>query len=77
MDIDERETRPKEKPNIAEIWGRLLCKKMTEGFTNYENVMSDPNLTLTEKIIHLQKAIYDETRRKIYSALLQRKLLQS
>ena len=39
--------------------------------------MSDPNLTPTERIIHLQKAIDDETRRKVYFASLQGKLLQS
>ena len=33
-------------------------------------VMSDPNLTLAEKIIYLQKAIDDATRRKINWDLL-------
>ena len=76
MDTEEGQTRPK-KPNLAEIRERLLCKRMEERFTNYEGVMSDPNLTLTERIIHFQKAIDDATRRKIYFALLQGKLLQS
>ena len=71
MDIDEGEARPKEKPNIAEIRERLLCKRKAERFKDYEGLMSDPNLTLTEKIIHLHKAIDNTTRRKIYFALLQ------
>ena len=76
MDIDEGHTRPK-KPNLAEIRERLLCERTEERFTNYEGVMSDPNLTLTERIIHLQKGIDDTTRRKVYFAPLQGKLLQS
>ena len=38
--------------------------------------MSDNNLSLPQKIIHLQKAIDDATRRKIYYALLQGQLLE-
>ena len=77
MDIDEGETRPQKKPNPAEIRERLLCKKTAETFMDYEGVMSDPNLILTEKIIHLQKAFDDAARRKTYFASLQGKLLQS
>ena len=43
---------------------------------NYEDVINDPNLTLTQKIIYLQKAIDDQTSRKILYASLQRKLLE-
>ena len=50
MDIDEGKTRPK-KPNLAEIGERLLCKRTEERFTNYESVMSDPKIGMTEKII--------------------------
>ena len=50
MDIDEGQTRPK-KPNLAEIRERLLCKRVEERFTNYESVMSDPNIDMMEKII--------------------------
>ena len=75
MDIDKGKTVPK-KLNLAEIRENLLCKKTTERFTDYEGVMSDPNLTLTERIIHLQKAIDDTTRRKVYFASLQGELLQ-
>ena len=76
METEEGQTRPK-KPNLAEIRERLLCKRTEERFTNYEGVMSDPNLITTERIIHLQKAIDDATRRKVYFALLHGKLLQS
>ena len=69
MDIDEGKTRPK-KPNLAEIREKLLCQRMTEVFTDYRDVESDPNLTLVEKIIKLQEAIGDVTRRKIHYALL-------
>ena len=76
MDIDEGKTRPKQ-PNLAEIRKRLLCKRMTETFTDYRGVESDPNLTLVEKIIKLQEAIDDATRRKVYFASLLGELLQS
>ena len=76
MDIDEGQTSPK-KPNLAEIRERLLCKRMKKRFTNYEGVMSDPNIDMMAKIIYLQKAIDDTTRRKVYFALLQGELLQS
>ena len=75
MDIDEGKTRPK-KPNLAEIREKLLCKRTTEVFTDYCGVESDPNLTLVEKIIKLQEAINDATRRKIHYASLQGQLLE-
>ena len=67
MDIDEGETRPK-KPSLDKIGESFILKRMAERFTDYEGVMSNPNLTLTEKIIYLQKVINDMTRRKIYFA---------
>ena len=76
MDIDEGKTRPK-KPNLAEIRKRLLCKRTEERFTNYESVMSDRNLTLMAKIIHLQEVIDNATWRKVYFASLQGKLPES
>ena len=76
MDIDKGKTRPK-KPNLAEIREKLLCKRMAERFTDYRGVKSDPNLTLTDKIIKLQKVIDDATGRKIHFASLQGQLLQS
>ena len=76
MDIGEGKTRPK-KPNLAEIREKLLCKRTTEAFTDYHGVESDPSLTLVEKMIKLQKAIGDATRRKIHFASLLGELLQS
>ena len=75
MDIDEGKTRPK-KPNQVEIREKLLCKRMTEAFTGYRSVASDPSLTLAEMIIKLQEAIGDATRRKIHYASLQEQLLE-
>ena len=75
MDIDEGKTRPK-KPYLAEIRKMLLCKRMTEVFTDYYGVESDPDLTLVEKIIKLQEAINDATRRKIHCASLQGQLFE-
>ena len=76
MNIDEGKTRPK-KPNLGEIKEKLLCKRMTEVFTDYLGVESDPNLTLVERMIKLQKAIDVATRRKIHCASLLGELLQS
>ena len=75
MNIDEGKTRPK-KPNLVKIRKRLLCKRMTEASTDYHGIESDPNLTPVEKIIKLQEAISDATRRKIHYALLQGQLLE-
>ena len=74
----ETESRPivdKEK-KLRKVEEKLLSKKTNERFTDYDGVMSDNSLTLAQKIIHLQKAIEDATRRKIYWASLQGKLLE-
>ena len=71
----QRLGRPK-KPNLAEIREKLLCQRITEAFTDYRGVESDPNLTLVEMIIKLQEAINDATRRKIHHASLQGQLLE-
>ena len=71
MDIGEGKTRPK-KPNLVEIRKRLHCKRMTD----YRGIESSPNLTLVERIIKLQEAIGDVTRRKIHYASLQGQLLE-
>ena len=76
MNIDEGKTRPK-KPNLGEIKERLLRNRTTEAFTDYHGVQYDPNLTLVERMIKLQKAIDDATRRKIQYASLLGELLQS
>ena len=75
MNIDKGKTRPK-KPNLVKIRKRLLCNRMTEAFTDYRGVESDPNLTIVERIIKLQEAINDTTRRKVYFASLLGELLQ-
>ena len=73
---EEGQTRSK-KPNLAEIRERLPCKRTTERFIDYQGVMFDSNPDLTAKIDHLQKAINDATRRKVYFASLLGELLQS
>ena len=81
MNIDV-DTTMKTKPPIdrektlREVEEKLLSNKTHERFTNYDGVMSDDNLSLPQKIIYLQKAIDDATRRKIYYALLQGQLLE-
>ena len=76
METEEEQTRPK-KPNLTDIKERLLCKRMTEKFTDCQGVMSDSNLNLTAKINHLQKVINDATKRKVYCASLLEGLLES
>ena len=76
MDIDEGKTRPK-KPNLAEIREKLLRKRTAERFTDYHGVKSDNTLSLVQKIIKLQEAIKDATRRKIHFASLQGQLLEN
>ena len=81
MDIEVAimmETKPtidKEK-KLQKVREKLLSNKTHESFTNYDGVMSDNNLSLPQKIIHLQKAIDDATRRKILWASLQGKLFE-
>ena len=74
-EVESRPAIDREK-KLREVEERLLSKKTTERFTNYECVMYDSDLTLTEKIIHFQKAIEDTTRRKIHWASLQEKLFE-
>ena len=75
IDIDEEKTRSKE-PNLAEIREKLLHKRTTEAFTDYDGIMSDSTLSSVQKIIKLQEAINDVTRRKIHFADLQGQLLE-
>ena len=72
---DEGKTWPK-KPNLAEIREKLLYKRTTEAFTDYDGIMSDSTLSSTQKIIKLQEVINDATRRKIHFADLQGQLLE-
>ena len=75
MDINEGKTRPK-KPNLAEIREKLLYKRTTEAFTDYDGIMSDSTLSLAQKTIKLQEAINDATRRKIHFVDMQGQLLE-
>ena len=38
MDVDKGKTRPK-KPNLAEIKEKLLYKRTTEAFTDYDGIL--------------------------------------
>ena len=81
MDIDidtTMETKPTKdrEEKLRKVEEKLFSKKTNERFTDYEGVLYDPKLTLAEKIIHFQKGIEDSTRRKIYYASLQGKLLE-
>ena len=70
METESREEK------LRKVEEQLLSNKTDERFTNYDGVMSDPNLTLAEKINHLQKAIEEATRRKIHYASLQGELFE-
>ena len=83
MDADDdttmkTESRPivDREEKLRKVEEKLLSNKTNERFTTYDGVMSDDGLTLPQKVIHLQRAIDDATRRKIYYASLQRQLLE-
>ena len=42
---------------LRKVEEKLLSKRTNERFTDCDGVMLDPNLTLTQKIIHLQKGL--------------------
>ena len=79
MDVDV-DTTMRAKPPIEreekprKVEEKLLSKRTNERFTDCDGVMIDPNLTPTQKILHLQKGIEDSTRRKIYYTSLQGEL---
>ena len=81
MDVDV-DTTMRTKPlierekKLRKVEEKLLSKRTNERFTDCDGVMRDPNLTSTQKIIHLQKGIKDSTRRKIYYASLQGELFE-
>ena len=62
----ETESRPivDREEKLRKVKEKLLSKRTNERFTNYDGVMSDDSLSLSQKIIHLQKVIDDATRRK-------------
>ena len=74
----ETESRPivDREEKLRKIEEELLSKRTNKSFTNYDGVMSDDSLSLSQKIIHLQKAIDDATRRKIHCASLQGELFE-
>ena len=81
MNIDVDTTMKTEPPidreeKLRKVEEKLLSTKIHEKFTNYDGVMSDDNLSLPQKIIHLQMAIDDVTRRKIYYASFQGELFE-
>ena len=81
MDIEvatTMETKPTidKEEKLWEVRQKLLSNKTHERFTNYDGAMSDDKLSLPQKVIHLQRAIDDATRRKIYYASLQGQLLE-
>ena len=83
MDVDvdttmETESRPivDREEKLRKVEEKLLSNKTYESFTNCDGVMTDDNLSLPQKVIYLQRAIDDVTRRKIYYASLQGQLLE-
>ena len=81
MDIDvdtTMETKPTidREEKLRKVEEKLLSERTNERLTDYESVMFDPNLTLTQKIIYFQKAIGDAMRRKVFFASLQGELLE-
>ena len=74
----ETESRPivDREEKLWKVEERCLSKRTNGRFTNYDGVMSDNSLSLSQKIIHLQKAIEDATRRKILYASLQGELFE-
>ena len=67
--VDREET-------LRKVEEKLLSSKTNERFTTYDGVMTYDGLTLPQKVIHLQRAIDDVTRKKIYYASLQGQLLE-
>ena len=81
MDIDVYTTMRTKPPiereeKLRKVEEKLLSKRANERFTDCDGVMLDPNLTSSQKIIHLQKGSEDSTRRKIYYASLQGELFE-
>ena len=81
MNIDVDNTMKTKPPidreeKLRKVEEKLLRNRTLERFTNYDGVMSDNNLSLSQKIIHLQRAIDDATRRKILWALFQGELFE-
>ena len=74
VDVDatmETESRPivDREEKLRKVEERLLSSKTSARFTNCDGVMIDDNLSLPQKVIYLQRAIDDVTRKKIYYTL--------
>ena len=81
MDVDVDTTMRTKPPiekeeKLRKVEEKLLSKRTNKRFTDCNGVVLDPNLTSTQKIIHLRKGIEDSTRRKIYYASLQGELFE-
>ena len=77
LDTKMKTKRPIDREErLRKVEEKLLSNKTNERFTTYDGVMSDNGLTLPQKVIHLQRAIDDVTRRKIYYASLHGQLLE-
>ena len=75
MEAESRSIIDREE-KLRKVEEKLLSKRTTERFTTYDGVMTDDSLSLSQKIIHPQKAIEDATRRKIHHASLQGELFE-
>ena len=72
----EAERIANDEKKLGDIEEKLLCGRSAERFTNYEGIDDDDrNLTTVQKINMYQRAINDATRRKIYYASMQGRLL--
>ena len=83
MDIDvdatmETGSRPMvdREEELRKVEEKLLSNKTYESFTSCDGVMTDNNLSLPQKVIYLQRATDEVTRRKIYYTSLQGQLLE-
>ena len=75
----ETESRPivDREEKLWKVKERLLSERTNERLADYDGVMSDNSLSLSQKIIHLQKAIDDAMRRKIHYASSQGGLFEN
>ena len=75
MEAESRSIVDREE-KLRKVEEKLLSMRTNERLTNYDGVMSDDSLSMSQKIIHLEKAIEDATRRKIHYASLQGELFE-
>ena len=64
-----------DEKKLGDTEEKLLCGMSNERFMNYERIDDDESLTTVQKINMYQRAIEDATRRKIYYASMQGRLL--